>query len=67
MFNSRKRTLNLRIVCGRLYMGVDCMVIMTVKGWKNTYLCKQRQHHREPQAAQRTRDSPSAVHNKNNN
>lgn len=36
-FNSRKRPLNLRIVCGRLYTGVDCTVIMTVKGWKNTY------------------------------
>ena len=43
MFNSRKRPLNLRIVCGRLYMGVDCMVIMTVKGWKNAYLCHQRE------------------------
>ena len=38
VFNSRKRRLYLRIVCGRLYMGVDCKVIITVKGWKNTYL-----------------------------
>ena len=40
VFNSRKRPLNLRIVCGRLYMGVDCKVIRTVKGWENTYPCQ---------------------------
>ena len=40
VFNSRKRPLNLRIVCGRLYMGVDCKVIMTVKGWEIRTLAK---------------------------